>query len=194
VNDPQHEREHELETSDIRNEGVHHEEGDINVTPVYKFMFWLAIMVVFTYVLVYGIMKWNDGRVTKADQVVTHIPKSKNELLPPEPRLQLAPGHGIHPLAEGIVYRDSVMHALETYGYINKQSGLVHIPIDLAKDLLLQRGLAMRTNALSTPAAVMIPQFSSSGRTSVARDQRIPGGTFTVTGGNLNVREEQKAQ
>ena len=36
---------------------------------------------------------------------------------------------------------------------------------------------------------IMVPDFSSSGRVSVRRDQRIPGETFTVTGGNMNVRD-----
>ncbi len=98
----------------------------------------------------------------------------------------------MHPLEEGIEYRDSVANALLTYGYINKQTGLVHIPIELAKDLLLKRGLLLRPEALGTVAAVMVPQFSSSGRTLIARDQRTPGGTFTVTGGNLNVRDSNE--
>ena len=189
VNDPKHEREHELHTEDIRNEAVHHEEGDINVTPVYKFLGWLFGGLIVIYFVVFGIMKWNDARMERENAVVTHVEKSKSEALPPEPRLQLAPGHAEHPLDEGIHYRDSVMHLLETYGVVNKAAGTVHIPIDLAKDLLIQKGLPTAANAGDT--AVMIPEFSSSGRTYIARDQRVPGGTFTVTGGNLNVQDKR---
>jgi len=187
VNDPKHERSHELHGEGIHNPGVHHEEGDLNVTPVYKFLLWLGIGMVMIYFLVYGIMKWNDARMEKQSAVVSHIPKAKSEQLPPEPRLQLAPGHGEHPLDEGIMYRDSVMHALETYAMINKATGTVRIPIDRAKEVLLQKGLPTRAQAGETPG--MIPAFTSSGRTMIARDQRVPGGTFTVTGGNLNVRD-----
>ncbi|SRR5579883_955447 len=189
VNDPKHEREHELDVADIRNEGVKHEEGDINVGPVYKFLIWLGLSMVVIYFIVYGIMKWNDARTAEMDQVATHLSKSKSEQLPPEPRLQLAPGHAIHPLIEGAQYRDSVMQGLQTYGYINKTAGTVHIPIDLAKDLLLKKGLPVR--AQQTPEAVpaiMQPSASSAGRVLENRDQRIPGGTYTVTGGNLNVQ------
>ena len=182
---------HDQEVENTHAQSVGHEVDNISIGPVYKFMAWLAVLMVFTYVLVFAIMRWNDARMDKLNAVVTHMPKSKMDQLPPEPRLQLAPGHAIHPLDEGIQYRDSVIAALESYGYVNKASGTVHIPIDLAKDILLKKGLPVRAQQGSaTEAAVMIPEFSSSGRTTTARDQRIPGGTFTVTGGNMNVQNK----
>ncbi|HWF43980.1 MAG TPA: hypothetical protein VG537_05005 [Candidatus Kapabacteria bacterium] len=192
LNDPRHEREHELDVTDIRNEDTKHEEGDINVTPVYKFLFWLGALMVFTYFLIFGIMKMNDSRIEKENEMVTHVAKSKSEQLPPEPRLQLAPGHAEHPLDEGINYRDSVSRVLESYGYINKTAGIVHIPIDLAKQVLIQQGLPVRAQQPGTPIvpAIMIPEFSSAGRTYIARDPRVPGGTFTVTGGNINIEKD----
>lgn len=188
MNDPKHEREHELDPSGIQNPSVHHEEGDINVGSVYKFLIWLGVFMVFSYFLVYGILKMNDARVKKEDAVVTHVQKSKSEELPPQPRLQLAPGSELHPLDEGLYYRDSVMRQLGSYGYINKTAGTVHVPIELAKALLLKKGLPIRAGSTDTNAGViMIPDWSSSGRVATKRDARIPGGTYTVTGGNLNV-------
>jgi hypothetical protein len=80
--------EHDVDT--LHSIGVGHEEGDINIGPVYKFMAWLAVLMIFTYLLVFGIMKWNDARIEKVNDVVTHIAKTKSEQLPAEPRLQLA--------------------------------------------------------------------------------------------------------
>jgi hypothetical protein len=192
LNDPRHEREHELDVTDIRNEETKHEEGDINVTSVYKFLFWLGVMMVFTYFLVFGILKMNDSRIEKENETVTHVAKSKSEQLPPEPRLQLAPGHSEHPLDEGIRYRDSVSRVLESYGYLNKTAGIVHIPIDLAKQVLIQQGLPVRAQQPGSPTtpAIIVPEFSSAGRMYHIRDTRIPGGTFTVTGGNMNVEKD----
>ena len=182
--------EHDLDVSDIRNEGVSHELGDVNPTPVYKFLAWLGVLVIFTYFLVYGIILWNESRMEKVNSVVSHMPKTKSEQLPPEPRLQLAPGHTIHPLDEGIAYRDSVRNLLETYAYLDKQKGVVRIPIDRAKDLFLQKGVAVRMNPGMMVPAQMVPEFSSSGRTMVNRDQRVPGGTFTTTGGDPHTTEK----
>jgi hypothetical protein len=192
LNDPRHEREHELDVADIRNEETKHEEGDINVTSVYRFIIWLGVSVVVTYLIVFAMMRFNDARIEKENKLVTHVPMTKSEQLPPEPRLQLAPGHAEHPLDEGIQYRDSVRSVLESYGYLNKTAGIVHIPIDLAKQLLLKQGLPTRAQISGSPTipAVMVPEFSSSGRTYIARDARVPGGTFTVTGGNMNVEKD----
>jgi hypothetical protein len=187
LNDPHMKRDHELSGDEIRNEAVHHEEGDMNVSSVYQFLLWLFVGIAIIYGIVFGIMKWNDARIEKINSAVTHLQKSKSEQLPPEPRLQLAPGHTTHPLVEGQNYRDSVAVALNGYSYINKATGDVRIPIERAKELLVQRGFAVRAQNQQVPA-LMVPNATSSGRTMIARDQRVPGGTFTVTGGNMNVK------
>jgi hypothetical protein len=192
-NDPK--REQELAEDFARSKEAGHEVGEINPGSVYKFLMWLGGLMVFTYFLVFGILKMNDRRVENEDKIVTHVAKSKSSELPPQPRLQLAPGSTEHPLDEGIGYRDSVTNMLESYGYINKAAGTVHIPIELAKDLLLKKGLPVRANAnVGDEGRIMVPDFSSSGRVSVRRDQRIPGETFTVTGGNMNVSDSMGGQ
>jgi hypothetical protein len=192
-NDPK--REQALAEDFARSKEAGHEIGEINPGSVYKFLMWLGVLMVFTYFLVYGILKMNDARVAREDKIVTHVAKTKSEELPPQPRLQLAPGSTEHPLDEGIGYRDSVTHELESYGYVNKAAGTVHIPIELAKDLLLKKGLPIRANASNeNEGRIMIPSFSSSGRVLERRDQRIPGETFTITGGNMNVRDSVGGQ
>jgi hypothetical protein len=191
--DPKHEQ--QLAADFARAKEAGHEVSEINPGSVYKFMLWLGALMVFSYFLVYGILKMNDARVEREDKIVTHVAKTKSDELPPQPRLQLAPGSVEHPLDEGIGYRDSVTSVLESYGYVNKATGTVHIPIELAKDLLLKKGLPVRANASNEDEGrIMIPDWSSSGRVSVRRDQRIPGETFTVTGGNMNVRDTMGGQ
>jgi hypothetical protein len=188
MNDPKHERMQELDTTDIRNPETLHEEGDINVRPVYQFLAWLGVMLVVTWIIVYIMMKANDTRIERENAVVSHLPKSKSEELAPLPRLQLAPGQAMHPLREGLAYRDSVAQELESYGYINKSTGSVHIPIELAKELLISHGLPVRAGGTSQDdGTIRIPSASSSGRVYIRRDQRIPGGTYTVTGGDMNI-------
>jgi hypothetical protein len=45
-------------------------------------------------------------------------------------------------------FRRSERHSLESYGWVDQNAGVVRIPIERAKDLLLERGLAVR----GTPA------------------------------------------
>ena len=42
---------------------------------------------------------------------------------------------------------------LTTYGWVDKNAGTVRIPIDRAKELLLERGLPVRGHAPATAAA-----------------------------------------
>ncbi len=80
--------------------------------------------------------------------------------LPPEPRLEEVPGQQLQSL------RSHEDQLLNTYGWIDQKAGTVHIPIDRAIDLLLQRGM------LSRPAGQgnfqdngqQSPSYPSSGR------------------------------
>ena len=70
--------------------------------------------------------------------------------LPPPPRIQPNPG------ADMQNYYQSQHNLLNTYGWIDRQNGIVRLPIDRAMDLLLQRGLPTRST--STPQNAGPPQ------------------------------------
>jgi hypothetical protein len=58
--------------------------------------------------------------------------------MPPEPRLQTtAPIDLKH-------YREQQQNALDSYGWVDSQAGVVKIPVDRAMDLMLQRGYPQR--------------------------------------------------
>ncbi len=57
---------------------------------------------------------------------------------PPEPRLQQTPGAAL------VRMHENEKVALESYGWVDKNSGVVHIPIDRAMDLVLEKGLPAR--------------------------------------------------
>jgi hypothetical protein len=58
--------------------------------------------------------------------------------LPPPPRIQPNPG------ADMQGYFQSQQNLLNTYGWIDRQSRIVRLPIDRAMELLLERGLPAR--------------------------------------------------
>ena len=55
--------------------------------------------------------------------------------MPPEPRLQTNPREDLREL------RDAEQDTLTTYGWVDRNAGIVRIPIDEAITLTLQRGL-----------------------------------------------------
>jgi hypothetical protein len=63
----------------------------------------------------------------------------------PEPNLQIDDDH-----AEMTALLAGQNQKLNSYGWINRSNGVIHIPIDRAMDLLAQRGLPARTNGISS--------------------------------------------
>ncbi len=59
--------------------------------------------------------------------------------LPPGPRLQA------DPLRDWQIYRAQQQETLDSYAWVDQKNGVVRIPIDRAMDLLLQRGLPVRS-------------------------------------------------
>lgn len=62
----------------------------------------------------------------------------------PAPHLEIDDDH-----AERLALYAQENHKLNSYGWVNRSNDIVHIPIDRAINLLLQRGLPARTNGLS---------------------------------------------
>ena len=66
-------------------------------------------------------------------------PFAGTQPLPPPPRIQPVPGVDMQS------YYQSQQKLLDTYGWVDKQNGIVRLPIDRAMELLLQRGLPVRS-------------------------------------------------
>ena len=146
--------------------GSTYEHTDANVWIIAKFLFWLAISAVIIHVglgLLYGLlidysMETGEQRYPLAVQ---------GERLPPAPRLQQKPRNEFYDFRRG---EESF---LEGYGWMNKDAGIVHIPIEDAMRLVVERGLPARApaegQALETPG--MMPSDASAGRVMERRRQ-----------------------
>lgn len=62
----------------------------------------------------------------------------------PAPHLEIDDGH-----AQRTSLYAAQNQKLNSYGWQDRSNGIVHIPIDRAMDLILQRGLPTRTNGIS---------------------------------------------
>jgi len=86
--------------------------------------------------------------------------------LPPEPRLQVTAPKDL------TQYKAAQDEILNGYGWVDRQGGIVRIPIERAMDLLLQRGFPDRA---ATPAKQGVPKPSGkspdTGKASGANDE-----------------------
>ncbi len=122
------------------------ESSGIKARPVLLFLGILAAATAFVFVLIQGLLFAFD----KLDAMNRPEPSTRVELpegqrkLPPEPRLQGAPGMDgptLLPLDEMKEYKQMVNEKAAGYGWVNKESGIVRIPLDRAKALDAERGL-----------------------------------------------------
>ena len=147
--------------------GSTYEHTDAAVWPIVKFMIWLAASAVIIHVglgVVYEVMIRQSMELEQPYPLAA----GREEPLPPAPRLQQFPAN------EFYQFRAGERSLLDGYGWMNRETGVVHIPIDEAMRLTLERGmLQSATPDPAQPATVpgLIPADSSAGRTMERRRQ-----------------------
>src|SRR6267378_4368263 len=100
---------HVTETPDvshIRNLDVTHEMSDVNVQGITPFIVGLTVMTLVVYLLLWGMFRVLSTREEKRDEPPSPMAMTGKERLPPEPRLQSAPGFG-EELAEEVGVKES---------------------------------------------------------------------------------------
>lgn len=124
-----------MATEPIRSEGVRHESRDANIPALAAFGG--AIVVTVAIVMLFSM--WLFGILTRVQPLAPEpTPFASQRQLPPEPRLQPKPEVDLQR------YLDEEKTELDTYGWVDRQSGVVRIPIERAMQLLVQQGLPVR--------------------------------------------------
>jgi hypothetical protein len=120
---------------------VHHEESDVDIRGILIFAAGLLVTAVGISFIVWLLFNYFNAR--EARQATPEFPLAATEehRLPPEPRLQTDPRADLREL------RDADQRTLTTYGWVDRNAGIVRIPIDEAMRLTIQRGLPAREAA-----------------------------------------------
>jgi hypothetical protein len=142
--------------------GSTYEHTDAHVGPMIKFAMWLFISAVIVQLGLAG-MYWLLVRESTERVESQEYPLTVNTppRLPAEPRLQQFPRNELYE------FRMKEEAELHSYGWVDKNAGIVHIPIDDAMRLTLERGgLISRPADASKPAEQVdvFPSDSSAGR------------------------------
>jgi hypothetical protein len=124
--------------SDVNPEVVHHEESDVNVRGLFAFASGLTVILVFVCFVVWVLFQVYAARAGQKTPAEFPLAASQQNRLPPEPRLQTNPRQDLSDL------QSQETQVLTSYGWVDKNAGVVRIPIDEAMRLTLQRGLPTR--------------------------------------------------
>jgi hypothetical protein len=121
----------------LEHQETHHEESDIDIRGVFRFVAGLFVGSVIVFLLVWALFGYFDRREARG---VPEFPLGAGRTrVPPQPRLQVAPRDDFRDL------RQSQEDVLESYQWIDRDAGRVRIPIDQAIRLTLERGLPVRS-------------------------------------------------
>ena len=93
-----HDPRHDTETPDvshIKNLDVTHEGSDVSVSGVAKFVLGLTVLGVVVFVLMWGMFRFLDMQEEEKTPKPGPMAMTPQERLPPDPRLQAAPGFGV---------------------------------------------------------------------------------------------------
>jgi hypothetical protein len=147
--------------------GSTYEHTDANVWVTAKFLLWLAISAI---IIHFGIGVLYELMIRQSMELEQPYPlaQGQEDQLPPAPRLQQFPAN------EYYQFRVGEEALLREYGWMNREAGQVHIPIDQAMRLTLERGVLQSVApdpSVPVTQPGLIPADSSAGRTMERRRQ-----------------------
>lgn len=138
------------DVSYITNPDVAHEHTDVPVTPVLKFIAGLVVFAIVMHIAMYAAFKFFEAREEAAERQSSPLARTPQESLPPEPRLQLAPGFKVTdeggrdidlsyeagktgkmpaPQSEYWTVREEWANELDNYGWADQQAGTARLPM-----------------------------------------------------------------
>lgn len=176
------------DTTYIQNPDVSHEASDVNVRSVLLFSGGLLVFGVLVHILMWFMLQYMEKRASQADPLPKPMALTQGERLPPEPRLQGAPGFGVEvvkgksgmnlelkaPAAEYVERLKIWKEVLA--GRPDPRTGLISMPIDEAMKKIVEEG-TLKTRAPAEGQEKIdihgldIPSYQSSGRLTEKRDQ-----------------------
>lgn len=124
-----------------------YEHTDARIGAIGTFLLWLTIMVVAVHALMGGLFTFLTWQHTETSASRYPLAVSQGPRLPPEPRLQR------HPQADILKLRLEEAALLSSYGWVDRATGTVRIPIEEGMRLAVERGLRARPGATDAGAA-----------------------------------------
>ena len=123
---------------------VGHETKDVSIRGVLWLAAATAAGIVAAYLLTEGLMGYLQTVAERDDPQLS--PLAEERIEPPAPRLQNAP------IADFHQFNESQNDVLDSYGWVDKQQGVVRIPVSRAMDLVMERGLPAPTGESEPPS------------------------------------------
>jgi hypothetical protein len=149
-----------------------YETRDIKIRPLLVFAAGITVLIVFSFLVVLWVFRLFSAQQATQDaqSATTSLARqaaaapSDEQMKWSEPRLQSRPADDLHAL------RAEEDASLTTCGWVDRASGVVRVPIDVAMQLVLKEGLPARQPAISSPATgTAVPVIAPKGAKSIGK-------------------------
>lgn len=117
-----------------------YEVSDARLSPIIVSVVVLIVIAVVVHVLLWGLMKGFESQEQRSDPAPSPVADYRQVV--PEPRLQ--PLIGLNdrtPAQDLILMKEQNAQVLDGYGWVDRERGVVRVPIDEAMKMLADRGL-----------------------------------------------------
>lgn len=126
------------------NPEVRHETSDVNIRGILLFAAGLIVAGILINLLVWVLFEYFSAREARRVPREYPLAATQEMRVPPEPRLQPVAPEWRTPRQDLEALRTKDRNVLTTYGWVDRNTGVVRIPIDEAMKLVVQRGLPAR--------------------------------------------------
>ena len=190
----------QYQDDDLFNPETHHEHSDVPVRPLFWFIVIFVVFGIVSHVALFLLYKaFVKGERSRMDPPQTQVTRPANASVPQnQPLLQPFPRENVPPYRQTPVtdledMRRDEDKVLQHYGWIDKQHGVVHIPIEEAKKLYAARaavasatvGAPASSPAVAAPSSAPPPGTTvSPAGTPVPPDTGVAPSATTTTGGH----------
>ena len=186
------------DVSYITNPDVAHEHSDVAVRPLLQFVIGLTIFTAAVALAMYVMFLFLQRREQAAELRPSPLQREGQDRLPPEPRLQLAPGFEVRtedgrrvpldydteapverspqPQSEYWQVREEWRRKLHGYGWVDQNAGTVRVPVEEARRRSAERqkgrqGAPSPAPSPAPPAGEQPPALPGSGQQTQQRHQ-----------------------
>ena len=128
-----------LERLEHLENSANHEQSDVNIRAILGFGVALVVVAAVVHLLIYVLFGYFTSRENAKVPSEYPLAAAARDRVPSEPRLQTNPRQDLADL------RAKEDELLGSYGWVDRNAGVVRIPIDAAMKLTLERGLPSRT-------------------------------------------------
>jgi hypothetical protein len=132
-----------MEDKELQHAKGGHEEKDVNFIAITKFGIGLTLVIVAAVFLLLGLFHYFMGSDEKSYGAGAPLPPAAVTPMkePPQPRLQQSPPLELRRI------RAAEEQVLHHYTWVDKEKGVVGIPVERAMDKLIERGMKSRPAA-----------------------------------------------